>query len=410
MPRRPAGRLGSVGAMNRATGWSGTRAVVLGVLGQSPFAGVTWQVLHYLEGLRRLGLDVTYVEDTGEWPYDPVTNVISADPAFTLRFLKDSLGRCGMDDRWFYRCAAEAGRVYGGSADDLAARIRSADVLINLTGATVLREEHLVVPVRVYVETDPVLPEIEVADGNPFTIGQFDAHTHIATFGENFGAPDCGVPLADYRYVPTRQPVVVDWWDRGGAPDPASSFTTIASWRQTGKDLAWQGETYTWSKHVEFLKVLDLPGHVPATFLLALSGAEVDDLLLLEGAGWRTCDALALSGDPDDYRTFIEGSLGEFTVAKDQNVRLRSGWFSDRSACYLAAGLPVVTQDTGFGASLPTGAGLLPFLTFGEAVDAVQQILGDPVGHGGAAREIARSHFEATTVLSDLLDAVGSGR
>lgn len=396
--------------MTGATRWTGTRAVVMGVLGQSPFAGVTWQVLHYLEGLRRLGLDVTYVEDTGEWPYDPLTNVITADPSFTLRYLKGALGRCGMDDRWFYRCAAEEGKVYGGTGEELSRTLRNADILLNLTGATVLRDDHLAVPVRVYVETDPVLPEIEVADGNPFTIGQFGAHTHIATFGENFGAPDCGVPIGDFRYVPTRQPVVVDWWDRGGVQSPASSFTTVASWRQTGKDLVWQGETYTWSKHLEFLKVLDLPRRVAAPFLLALSGADFDDSSMLEVAGWRTCDALALSADPDDYRRFIEGSFGEFTVAKDQNVRLRSGWFSDRSACYLAAGLPVVTQDTGFGVSLPTGAGLFAFATLDDAIAAIDLVLSDPARHRHAAGEIARSHFEATTVLSALLDAVWVNR
>jgi hypothetical protein len=394
--------------MNATASGSGPRVVVYGVLGQAPFAGTTWQVLHYLEGFRRLGLHVTYVEDTGEWPYDPVSNVVSADPAYTLRYLKDALGRCSMDDHWFYRCAPEDGALHGGSERELTDVLTEADVLVNVTGATVLGEEHLQVPIRVYLETDPVLPEIEIAEGAPFTVSQFDAHTHIATFGENLGAPDCGVPLGDYLYIPTRQPVVVDWWARSERVAADAAFTTVASWRQTGKDVTWRGETYTWSKHLEFEKVLDLPARVPAAFTLALSGAGPDDIERLGAMGWRVEDALRLSGDPDRYRRFLRSSRGEFTVAKDQNVRLRSGWFSDRSACYLAAGLPVVTQETGFSNVLPTGSGLFGFVTVDDAAAALEAIEAEPDLHSRRAHQVARECFEATTVLADLLSAVGA--
>jgi len=385
-----------------------TRVVVCGVMGQSPFAGVTWQVLHYLEGFRRLGLDVTYLEDTGEWPYDPLSNVVSAVPTYTVGYLKAALARCGMDDHWFYRFAPEDGAVYGGTERELADVLASADVLVNVTGATVLRDEHLQIPTRVYLETDPVLPEIEIAQGAPFTVAQFDAHTHIATFGENFGAPDCGVPLGEYSYIPTRQPVVVDWWARHQPVASDAAFTTIASWRQTGKDVTWRGRTYTWSKHVEFEKMLDLPARTHAPFVLALSGAGPDDLELLARSGWSTVDALQLSGDPDRYRQFVRTSRGEFTVAKEQNVALRSGWFSDRSACYLAAGLPVVTQETGFSNVLPSGVGLFGFATVDEAAEALEAVTANPTLHAARASEIARECFEATTVLKDLLTAVGA--
>jgi hypothetical protein len=382
------------------------RIAVLGVLGQSPFAGVSWQVLPYLEGFRRLGHVVTYVEDTGEWPYDPVHNVITADPAYTIGYLQMTLATCGLQSSWFYRSAAEGGRVYGGEADALARTWREADVLVNLTGATVLREEHLGVPVRVYLETDPVLPEIEVLHGNPFTIEQLGAHTHIATFAENFGTDVCPVPLGPYAYVATRQPVVVDWW-QPPRPRRKQDFTTVASWRQSGKDIDWAGDTFTWSKHVEFEKVLGLPSRLPRRFVLALSGTTPADVDRLKSHGWEVRDALGLSADPDRYRSFIRSSLGEFTVAKDQNVRLRSGWFSDRSACYLAAGLPVVTQDTGFGTRLPTGVGLMPFQSLDDAVEAIAEITADPAKHEAGATDLARSYFEATTVLADLLAAVG---
>jgi hypothetical protein len=378
----------------------------MGVLGQSPFAGVTWQGLHFLEGFRRLGLDVFYVEDTGEWPYDPVANAITADPSYAISYLGTVLARCHLQSRWLYRSAAEDGQVYGPADMDLGELMKSADLLVNLTGATVLRPEHLQVPIRVYLETDPVLPELLLAVGDPFTTEQFESHTHIATFGERLGSADCGVPIGDHRYLPTRQPVVVDWWS-GPRQDAAAPYSTIASWKQTAKDIVWEGETYTWSKHHEFLKLLDLPRRIPRQIRLALAAIDAADVELLRRSGWEVIDALAVSGQPDRYRQFIQGSFGEFTVAKDQNVRLRSGWFSDRSACYLASGRPVVTQETGFCDVLPTGEGLFGFSTADEAVAAIEAIEGDPVEHAEAAVRIARSHFEATTVLSELLRGVG---
>src|SRR5262249_7108692 len=149
-----------------------------------------------------------------------------------------------------------------GDVHDLLSR---ATVLVNLTGATVLREEHLRVPVRIYLESDPVLPQIEIAQSRKFTIDLLAAHTHHFTFGENLGAPDCLVPVGRFNYLPTRQPVILDWWQPGADRPhrlPAAGphrFTTVGSWQQSGKDVEWNGETYAWSKHHEFLKIIDLP-------------------------------------------------------------------------------------------------------------------------------------------------------
>jgi hypothetical protein len=383
------------------------RVVVLGVLGQSPFAGMGWQVLHYLEAFRRLEWDVWYVEDTGEWPYDPVTNTVSADCSYSLGHIAGSLARCHLEERWVYRSAAEDGRLYGPGASSFASLLSNADLLVNVTGATVLRDEHMAVPARLYLETDPVLPQIEVAKGNAFTIEVLEAHTHWATFGENLGQPDCGVPVPPFAYVPTRQPVVVDWWAdlaRPAAPAAAGdSYTTVASWKQTSKDIEWNGERYTWSKDVAFAKVLDLPAKVDRPLELALATDDDDAVSRLRDHGWRVVPAIPLSLDLDDYRSYVAGSRGEFTVAKDQYARLRSGWFSDRSACYLAAGRPVVTQDTGFGRVIPTGEGLFAFSDLDDAATAISEIERDYERHSSAAAGLARSHFEATTVVSDLL-------
>jgi hypothetical protein len=383
-----------------------TTIVLLGMTGRTPFAGVAWQALHYLAGFRRLGYDVYYVEDTGDWPYDPEQNAITDDCRFTTKYLARLMAWCGLPEHWAYRSDAQGGKYFGPAGDHVAHLLERAQVLVNLTGATLLREEHLRVPVRVYLETDPVMPQIEVALGRSFTIDLLDAHTHHFSYGENLGAPDCGVPVVRYRYRPTRQPVVLEWW-REGVPPPGARFTTVASWEQRDKDIVWRGERYLWSKHHEFLKFLDVPARTGERFELALACDDVGAKRLLRSHGWSVVDALALSRDILTYRDYLWKSRGEFTVAKDQNIRLRSGWFSDRSACYLAAGRPVVTQDTGFGKALPTGEGLFAFKSMGEVLAAFDAIRTDPRRHRRAARALAEEFFRAETVLGKLLSDVG---
>ena len=399
---------------------AGPTLVILGMMGRMPVAGVTWQVLHYLEGFRRLGFDVFYVEDTGEWSYDPDQNTISEDPTYAVNSIRAVMALHRFADRWAYRAAD--GRVFGLSAPELGRLLERADVLVNLTGATVLRDEHRRVPVRIYLETDPVLPQIEVAAGNPFHVDLLGAHTHDFTYGENIGQPDCGVPVSRFPYRPTRPPVVLDWWP-SAAVSPGPCFTTVASWRQAGKDVEWRGETYTWSKHHQFLKIIDLPRRTPQPLELALAvrgragdGAtawvprdreDAEAIQSLTQHGWRVVNAMALSRDNARYRDYILASRGEFTVAKDQNVRLRSGWFSDRSACYLAAGRPVVTQDTAFGKFVPTGEGLFAFTSLDDILAALEAINSDYGRHAQAARGIAEAYFKAETVLAKLIEDAG---
>ena len=380
----------------------GPRLVIMGMLGGNPFAGIGWQVLHYLEGLRRLGCELLYVEDTQVWPYDPDRNEIVDDPGYAARYLTGVIGR--LDEvTWAY--VAPSGEVLGVSEAQLRRTIGAADGLINLSGATVLRDDYLDVPTRVYLETDPVLPQIEVDQGREFTISMLAAHTHHFSYGEKLGQPDCPVPVTGFDYRPTRQPVVLDWWPVRDAP--GSEYTTVASWRQTEKTIQWRGETYYWSKDREFEPFLDLPARSGRALALALACDDPEILARLRGHGWSVSDAMTLTRSLDDYRSFVAGSRAEFTVAKDQNIRLRSGWFSDRSACYLASGRPVITQDTGFGDVLPTGEGLFAFRTIDDVLAAMEAIESDLDRHRRAARSVAEEHFDSERVLVPLLEQAG---
>ena len=389
----------------------GRRIVLLGAMAEMPFAGVAWQVLHYLEGLRRLGHDVVYVEDTGNWPYDPERDTVTDEAAGAATRLARLMADAGFAGRWAFVNAARAGEVWGMTHEDMADAMARAEVLINLSGATVLKDAHLDVPVRIYLETDPVTPQLEIASGRQSTIDFLAAHTHHFSFGERLGAPGCEVPVERFAYLPTRQPVVLDWWPAPPAfpapPPEGLRFTTVSNWEQNHKDIAFDGETYTWSKSAEFLKLLDVPGRAGVTIELALALDDDATIALLRRSGFGVLHALSLSREPGAYRAFITASGAEFTAAKDQNVRLRSGWFSDRTATYLATGRPAVVQDTGFDVALPVGEGLLAFRTADEAVDALQRVAGDYERHSRAAQALAQEHFRAETVLGALLERAG---
>jgi hypothetical protein len=379
--------------------------IVLGIAGRMPFAGMAFQALHYLEGFRRLGCEVLYLEESGDWPYDPRAQLITSDVSYATEFIAGFTGRINVP--WAYR--GPTGGLWGLTEAELRDALNMADAILNLTAGTVLNDVHLAVPVRIYLETDPVKPEIELAKGDAKAAALLNAHTHHFTFGENVGTDRSPIPVSSIRYHPTRQPIVVDWWTPGAfvPPAPDAAFTTIGNWRQTGKDIEWQGEHYAWSKHFEFLRFLELPKRSGATFDLALSALSDDDRSTLLEHAWHIRDALPLSLELDPYRRFIQSSLGEFTVAKEQNIRLRSGAFSDRSASYLAAGRSVITQDTAFGDIVPVGEGLFPFLTMEDILAAVDAVRSDPARHGRAALEIAREYFEAERVVANILDVVG---
>jgi hypothetical protein len=381
------------------------KVIVSGILFWYPLAGVTYQFLHYLIGLRRLGYDPYYVEDSGRWIYDPRINNTTPDASGNIAAIAPILQAYGFGDRWAFRGYYEDGQCYGMTEGQILQLYRDADAFLNVTGAQEMREEQLLCRRRIYVESDPFAAQVKLAQGDAGTMKLLAAHDTHFSFGENLGAPDCTVPIERFRWLPTRQPVVMDLWAHDFRADDAA-YTTITTWRNKGKDVLYRGDMYYWTKDREFEKFLDLPQRCQVPFELA-TGVGDDVQRLLRSHGWRQVDSVDISRDFHRYRTYIQRSRAEFTVARDQYVRPRTGWFSDRSVCYLAAGRPVITQETGFSKFLPTGKGLFGFQTMEDILTAVETIERDYEGSCRAAREVAAEYFAAEKVLSKLLQDAG---
>jgi hypothetical protein len=237
-------------------------------------------------------------------------------------------------------------------------------------------------------------------------IRTLEAHDTLFTFGENIGAADCGIPGSHLKWLPTRQPVLIDLWPMA-EPRQNAAFNTITTWSNKGKNIDWQGETWYWTKDREFEKFLDLPKRRPKVGFELAAGvtAEVRDMLTAQN--WRLADSISVSTNVDSYRDYIRHARGEFTVARDQYVRPKTGWFSDRTACYLAAGRPVITQETGFSKFLKNGKGLFGFETMDDILAAVDAIETDYAGNAKAAREIAAEFFGAEKVVGHMMERAG---
>jgi hypothetical protein len=390
------------------------KVVVLGSMSKMPVGGIVFITMQYVMGLKRLGFDVYYVEAHARTPSMLMKDKDDDASSLAAAFIGDVARQFDLgDDHWAFHALHDHGQCYGMSEEALRQLYREAALIFNLHGGTTPRPEHYETNRLVYVGTDPVADEVAVYNGDQATIDYLSRHCAFFTWGENQGRADCLVPTSDrFTLVPTRQPIVMDLW----APflrGPATTFTTIANWHQPWRPVTLNGEVYYWSKHLEFLKFVDLPRRVRGdmggnqAFELALSNlGDADRQALLEH-GWQLRESLDFTMDMDAYRAYIGQSRGEITVAKDQNIRLRSGWFSDRSASYLACGRPVVTQETGFSNILPTGEGLFAFSTIEEAEAAIERINGDYAHHSRAATRIARECFDFRVVLGAMLDHLG---
>ena len=381
----------------------------MGFMGSMPIAGVIWQHVHYLVGLQRLGHDVYYVEDSARLPYNPETFEVNDEFDYAAKVLDRLAGEFDFKNRWAF-CARylKNNPTAGLPLKKIRQLYRDADAILNICGTQEFNDDLLKSDRIIYVESDPGVEQIKIDQGVKSTIDYLSRHHALFTFGENVGTKKFPVPRHGFKWHATRQPIVTHLWKTNRVPKRAAVFTSIANWSTSGlKDITWRGRKYLWSKSREFLRFTAAPKKAGETFELATNIQDLCAREKFERNGWRLVSPLQMSIDYWHYRDYIQQSKGEFTAAKDQYVRLNTGWFSDRSACYLAAGRPVITQETGFTKNYGGDAGLLAFRSLGEIADAVKKINADYPKHSGAARQIAREIFEAEKVLKSLLDRAG---
>ncbi|MGA7732005.1 MAG: glycosyltransferase family 1 protein [Chloroflexia bacterium] len=364
--------------------------ILAGIMGRFPYGGVAWCSLMYLRGLASLGHKVWYLEDMHECNFDPVEDTVSKDPRYALGFIRSVLEPYGFGDRWCYVDWKEG--YHGFTREDWLEVCARADLFINLSGGSWLwRDEYASIPHSAYIDTDPAFTQLDAAM-RPHRLEFLSRYGSLFTFGRNIGTPLSPVPTGGLHWQHTWQPVAIDDWQPTGQP-PRKTFTTVMSWKiDSFREIGG-------NKDEEFPRFIDLPQHVSTLLELAISGPHE----LLAAHGWRCRDAFSVSHSPGVYRDYIGSSLGEFSVAKHTYVATNSGWFSDRTECYLASGRPAVVQDTGFSAHLPVGEGLLSYTTFEEARDALEQVAGDYERHARMARDLAVAYFASEVVLPPLL-------
>ena len=381
----------------------------MGFMGSMPIAGVIWQHVHYVVGLQQLGHDVFYIEDSARLPYNPETFEVNNEFDYAAKVLDRLAGEFDFKNRWAF-CARylKNNPTAGLPLKKIRQLYRDADAILNICGTQEFNDDLLKSDRIIYVESDPGVEQIKIDQGVKSTIDYLSRHHALFTFGENVGTKKFPVPRHGFKWHATRQPIVTHLWKTNRVPKRAAVFTSIANWSTSGlKDITWRGRKYLWSKSREFLRFAAAPKKAGETFELATNIQDLCAREKFERNGWRLVSPLQMSIDYWHYRDYIQQSKGEFTAAKDQYVRLNTGWFSDRSACYLAAGRPVITQETGFTKNYGGEAGLLAFRSLGEIADAVKKINADYPKHSGAARQIAREIFEAEKVLKSLLDRAG---
>lgn len=378
------------------------RIIITGLVGQYPFGGVIWDYIQYLLGFRSLGHQVLYLEDSGAWPYDPVAGTITDDCSFALQSLHKIFTDFDLSESWVYRNGAD-GKFHGAGEKVAREWLRHGDLLVNVSSAGWLRDYDLRVGHRMFIDGDPMFCQIGLLDGsNPLYAGRLRDHDSHFTFGLSVGQPGCPVPVDGITWRPTVQPIALDQWPVTPVSADAP-WTTVMNWASY-KPKVWEGRTYG-QKNLEFNRFRDLPSKTSIPLRLAM-GLGVDGqrpAQELRQLGWDLVEPQEVVPDHRAYRSFLTNSRGEWSVAKHGYVEGKTGWFSCRTACYLAAGRPAVVQETGWSRHLPSDRGVLPFTTVEEAAEGLDKVTRNYSEHSKAAREIALEFFDAKKVCQGLL-------
>jgi hypothetical protein len=376
------------------------RIVVLGYIVRGPMGGMAWHHLQYVLGLVRLGHEVRFVEDSEDYPscFDPARYEMGTDPSYGLEFAANAFDGVGIGQLWSYY-DAHTGRWLGPDARDAEEFCRSADVVINVSGANPLRSWTAAPPLRVFIDTDPAFTQIRALT-KPSARSRLSEHNAFFTFGENIPTGRSRVPDDGIPWKATRQPVVLGEWPLKMCNE-GTPYTTVMQW-DSYPPLTYGGLTYG-TKSMSFGPYADFPKRAGVSLEVAMGKVSAPRARLRK-KGWSIVNPLEIARTPWTYRDYIGASRGEFTVAKQGYVQGCTGWFSERSAAYLASGKPVITENTGFTEWLPDGEGVLAFHDPNSAGKAIREIESDYSRHSAAARRIAEEYFASDRVLNRLLD------
>ena len=379
------------------------RIIVCGYVVRCPLGGSTWAFLQYAKGLSDLGHEVYYIEESGHdvyCCYNPATHVSDRDPSYGLSFVGAALEKLGLSNKWGYY-DHHTDRWLGPCADQILGICSSADMLINVSGVDSLRPWLLEIPTRVLIDMDPAFTQVQ----NLSDSGKMEdtaLYTSHFSYGENIERGISNVPEDGFEWKATRPPIVLPAWpvSRGHRD---SKFTTVMMWQSYGT-CEYDGIHYG-VKADSFPHYLELPSRVTEHMEMAVGGPNTPNDRLL-AHDWKVTDPMVVTRDLSRYQDYIQRSKAEFSVAKHAYVISNSGWLSDRSAAYLASGRPVVLQDTGFSTFLDTGAGLVSFNDIEQAIAAIDEVSSQYQSHCDAARDIAEQYFDASKVLSYLIERV----
>jgi hypothetical protein len=370
--------------------------MVAGTPGQ---AGASWSVLQWVLGLKELGHRVLLVEEVP--PGKLVPAGASLESSENARYFRELVAGFGIEE--------DSCLLVGGTSQTVGLRYETVlgaaagcDCLLNFSGT--LKDPRILegIPRRAYIDVDPAFTQLWDLQGHGLGL---EGHDRFVTLGLSIGSAGCPVPTGGRSWTPTLPPVVLSRWPAAAGP-PVRPFTTVVNWRGYGS-VEHAGVFYGQKVH-SFRRFFRLPAATGAGFELAcaISPEETEDVAALNRCGWKLVDPAKVAGTAGDYRNFVSGSAAEINVAKKGYVASACGWFSDRSACYLASGRPVVAQDTGLPATVPSGEGFLTFGTLDEAAEAVAEVRGGYGRHCKAARMFAEEHLDSRTILPKVLEEV----
>jgi hypothetical protein len=372
--------------------------IVSGAIGRSYVGGQAWVYMQYLAGLGELGHDVYYLEDCGQesWVYNWDEQRLTTDLDYPAAYVQNCLRLIGFDGRWIYRAGSEARGMTVGHFREICSE---ADLLlVRATPLTVWRGEYDMPRSRAFIDVDPGFTQIALLAGNSDLAGTIERCERLFTVGQRIGEPGCSIPDAGREWLKTVPPISLQYWPQA-SEENATHFTSVIRWRGF-RDALYNGVEYG-QRDREFPRFIELPRLTPQPFRVAVLGADLESL---KEHGWEAVSGEVESLTPESYRSFIGRSRAEFGVAKHLYVEMNTGWFSDRSVCYLASGRPVLVQDTGIESWLPVGEGIVTFRTLEEAVQGVNHINADYGRHRRAARQIAETYFAAERVLPTLIE------